>query len=325
MNKRMADLYTKLISGRSALPMRNHHLLIAGGLAAALTGCALDDPDAPLGETEQAIVSDNGISLNGISLNGISLNGISLNGISLNGISLNGISLNGISLNGISLNGISLNGISLNGSAWTGSLSNGSTLALRVDGVVNGTGANADVGLYTVSVQTDGGWAPLCGTDAAGTPIQALAVDGLWNLQQGVAGGGAYTPSTTQFTFACRGKSIAKCVELGYKPWTGHGSHLAACVRMLRADICGNGTSFTVDGTPINLYDNVGIQADSETSWDIEAEWTADGARCLAKVKDTRFYRVLGMTTAPTCFTGPIDKTCGTFSAGALLVNEINK
>lgn len=305
------------------MPMRNHHVLIAGGLATALSGCAVDDAGAPLGETEQALVSDNGISLNGISLNGIRLNGISLNGIRLNGISLNGISLNGISLNGISLNGISLNGISLNGSTWTGSLSDGTSLALRIDDVVNGTGANADLGLYTVSVETDTGWQPLCGTDEQGTPIQALAVDGVWNFEQGVAGGGAYTPSTTQFTFACRGKAIAKCVELGYKPWTGHGSHLAACVRMLRADICGNGTSYTVDGTPINLYDNVGLQVDTE-AWDIEAEWTPDGARCLVNVQQTRFFRVLGMTQRPSCFAGIVQPTCGKFNNGALLVNEIN-
>ncbi|HEU4408415.1 MAG TPA: ADYC domain-containing protein [Polyangiaceae bacterium] len=36
-------------------------------------------------------------------------------------------------------------------------------------------------------------------------------------------------------------------------------NHLVACTRMLRADDCGDGTSYTVNGTTINLYDGVVI------------------------------------------------------------------
>ena len=287
-----------------------------------LSGCAVDDPDEPAAsQTSQHSEITNGISLNGISLNGISLNGISLNGISLNGISLNGISLNGISLNGISLNGISLNGTSLAevvGSTWTAGLSNGSEIDLRVDSAAQGTGSNSDVGMYGISIASDSGWKPLCGVDGGGAPILAIAVPGTWNLSTAT-----YSASSTQQTFACRGKTVAKC-EMGYKPWAGRADHLAACTRLLRGDYCGDGHAYTVDGTTLNIYDNVGLQTDTE-SWLSEAEWTPSGARCVSSDGDARF--LLTPDNVPTCVTAgtvPTTSTCGdSFSSGALLVSEL--
>ena len=103
---------------------------------------------------------------------------------------------------------------------------------------------------------------------------------------QGVPGGGSYHPESSDFTIACRGSAIAKCVELGYKPWTGVTSQLASCVRLLRADFCGTGTSYTKDGQLVNLYDNLGIQKDTE-AWSLEAGWNPQGATCIAAAADT--------------------------------------
>ena len=48
---------------------------------------------------------------------------------------------------------------------------------------------------------------------------------------------------------------------------------------MVRADYCGNGMSHTRDGTPIDVYDRLGIQQPTETSGMVfEAAWTPDGA-----------------------------------------------
>ena len=48
-------------------------------------------------------------------------------------------------------------------------------------------------------------------------------------------------------------------------------------VRMIRADYCGDGTSWTVNGRTIDLYDGLGINVDT-SAWTFEAEWTPSGA-----------------------------------------------
>ena len=242
-------------------------------------------------------------------------NGTSLNGTSLNGTSLNGTSLNGTSLNGTSLNGTSLNGTSTVGSTWTGTASNGTSVKLRIDAAAQGTGTNTDIWFYKVSYQTSAGWSPLCGLDTSGVPIQAIAVAGIWS---GTAN--AYSPSTTKFTWACRLKTVAKCVELGYKTWKGYTNQMASCVRMLRADYCGTGTSYTRDGQLLNVYDNVGVQADTE-AWQLEAGWTPSGAMCVSSAAFTRFS-ILGLATPP-CFPSLQAKAC-TFAGGALLLDELS-
>ncbi|HEY6035915.1 MAG TPA: ADYC domain-containing protein, partial [Kofleriaceae bacterium] len=187
---------------------------------------------------------------------------------SANGTSLNGVSLNGTSLNGTSLNGTSLNGTSLNGALLAGSLSDGTLLPLRIDSYEQGTGANSDISFYGVSYWMEGQWLPICGLDANGNEIEAIAVPGVWNTEADVPGGGAYTADPNQFTWSCRGKTIGKCVEMGYKNWLGYGEQLNSCVRMLRGDYCGNGHAYTANGQLVNLYDDAGIQLDTE-SWGV--------------------------------------------------------
>ena len=168
----------------------------------------------------------------------------------------------------------------------------------------------------------------LCGVDPAGVPIMAVPITGVWDYGSGVVGGGSYTPDPSRFTFGCRKTAIAKCVEMGYKPWktlpSGAGTyqdHLVACTRMLRADYCGDGYSWTVNGTPINVYDGVGVQADTE-GWALEAEWTANGAACMGS--SVGRYTLRG-SIAPSCSGATRTATCGDladFDAGAKLMNE---
>ncbi|CAN5732533.1 hypothetical protein BH11MYX1_BH11MYX1_14500 [soil metagenome] len=265
-----------------------------------LAGCIGDDTSAE-GEVSQNVIAPNGVSLNGVSLNGVSLNGTTISAVST---------------------GQPLTGTSAVGSKWTAKLSNGATLPLRIDSAVVGTGTNSDLWMYGISYQTSTTWTPLCGVDAALAPVLAVTVAGVWNTQSGVAGGGAYTSSSTQFTIACRAKTIAKCVELGYKTWKGYTNQLTSCVRLLRADFCGDGTPHTVDGQTLNLYDNVGVQADTQP-WSPEAEWTPAGARCVTKTGETRFSN-LGLAV-PACVKGKeLTTTCGTsFGPGTTLIDEL--
>ena len=290
-------------------------------LCLLLAGCM--DSSTETSESAQSVESANGVSLNGVSLNGVSLNGVSLNGVSLNGVSLNGVSLNGVSLNGVSLNGTTLTGVrddgggvlalSAIGREVLGVLSNGTTITLRIDGA---TALANDLWSYSVSYATDAGWLPLCGAS-----IGALSVAGSWNTDAGVPGGGAYSAGSGLFTFACRGKTIAKCVELGYT--AGRIDHLQSCVRLLRGDYCGDGTAYTKDGHQVNVYDGIGVQKDTQ-SWLVEAEWTPAGARCISIDRETRAFEGGLVPTCLAAGTLPVATGCGrSFRAGALLISEL--
>ena len=282
---------------------------------------------AAAGDGQTGEISQNGMSFNGMSFNGISFNGTTLNGKSLNGKSLNGISFNGTSIAGVAITASSSNttppltGAGLIGSKWNGTASDGTAVTLRVDTATAGSAPNSDLWFYGMSYQTTTGWSPLCGTDpATGRAIQAVSVAGQWVVT--AADATHYTTSTTQFTLACRGATVAKCVELGYKTYKGYTNQLTSCVRLLRGDYCGTGTAWTADGTLLNLFDNVGVQADTE-AWTPEAEWTPDGARCVNNKNASRYELVLA--NDPKCIKKVVTANCGTtFANGAILIDELS-
>jgi hypothetical protein len=280
---------------------------------------------AVVGDEQTGEVTQNGMSFNGISFNGISFNGISFNGTSFNGASLTGVGVNGVSATGAAIkagatSGPPLSGSTLVGSTWTGTTSTGTTVKLRLDSAAAGASPNADLWFYGVSYQTSTGWSPLCGIDSVtGKPIQAVSVAGVWTATASDAT--HYSTSSTQFSLSCRGVTIGKCVELGYKTYKGYTNQLQSCVRLLRADYCGTGKPHTVDGTQVNLYDNVGVQLDTQ-SWLAEAEWTPNGARCV-NINNVGRYN-LALSSEPTCVSPLKLAACGSsFSSGAVLIDEL--
>jgi hypothetical protein len=288
-------------------------LLVVGGACAS-------PGDIDVGESTQLGVSFNGVSLNGVSLNGTSVTGASLAGASLTGVAVVGVGPTGVALGVNSTSGPPLSGANLVGSSWAGTVTGGALVKLRIDSALAGSAPNPDLWFYGVSYQTTTGWAPLCGLDTANQPIRAVSVAGVWG--QTVTDTAHYAASTTQFTLACRGKTIGKCVELGYKTYKGYTSQLASCVRLLRGDFCGTGTSYTTDGNELNLYDNVGVQADTE-AWAVEAEWTPDGARCVNSNNEARYELVLAKD--PKCLQRSEIPTCGnSFASGAVLIDELS-
>lgn len=136
--------------------------------------------------------------------------------------------------------------------------------------------------LYSVSVEdTDerGGeklWAKFCEPDAENVS-KAIPISGYWDEQ------GQFIDSPTRLTLACTNGVIGKCIRWGYKPWKSDSLkelHLA-CVRMARADYCGNGIGHTKDGTLIDIFDTVGIQDREKGSMELEAAWSPQGATFL--------------------------------------------
>jgi hypothetical protein len=284
-----------------------------------VSGACASIDEEQLGETTQNGISYNGISFNGISFNGISFNGISFNGSSLSGVSVNGVSSTGAAIKAGLTSGPPLSGPTLVSSTWSGTASNGTAVKLRIDSAAAGTSPNADLWFYRVSYQTTTGWSPLCGLDASGQPIQAVSVAGVWGPTSTDLT--HYSTSSTQFTLACRARTIAKCVELGYKTFKGYTNQLTSCVRLLRADYCGTGVAHTVDGTSVDLYDNVGVQLDSQ-NWLAEAEWTPNGARCVNTSSLGRYN--LALSSEPTCVQPLKLAACGlSFANGAILIDEL--
>ncbi len=86
-------------------------------------------------------------------------------------------------------------------------------------------------------------------------------------------------------TLACHGHALAKLRMLGYGPNDSLGATPAqrqAALKMLTADYCGDGFSFTDVGQPLDWADELntfdpGIN-DPER---VEANWTSSGASCL--------------------------------------------
>lgn len=222
------------------------------------------------------------------------------------------------------------------GAVFTATLDDGSTLPVRIDAAkARWKRKDPDVIHYYATYETDTGRQPLCGVDENGDPVGAIPLLGAWDYTEGTETGGAKIDDSRIFTLACEGFVLDKCVDAGYKPWVSlnvcygwgwwrqcadvslAGLH-QSCTRMMRADYCGDGISYTEDDIYVALYDGFGIRYDSEP-WNIEAEWDEDGAICAKQ------YRVDGME--PSCLSELVgDDACGAprhFFDGALLISEL--
>ena len=294
------------------------------------------------------LVTSNGENLNGENLNGENLNGENLNGTSFTGPGMpvnvayalfDGASVNGRTLDSAWLegtvfhgmrNGHELSGLDFDNSSFQASLLDGTPLSLRVVDIDREDFPNSDVWSYLVQFRAGNGtWHPLC-MDANNNAVYAIALDGRWNYGRGVPTGGDHVDDPSAFTFACKGLgAIAKCVfPIGYKPWeTVNGVSLApyhqACTRALRADYCGDGNSWTVNGRKIDLWDGIGVQQSSRPFWLFEAEWTDGSAACVTTQRVIDLRNVLG--TVSRCILSRVSLTCGFqshFQRGTLLMNR---
>lgn len=161
----------------------------------------------------------------------------------------------------------------------------GGTLTVRVDGHAVDPGDPAgEVVLYRLTARDERGeWRELCEPDRAGERW-AFPLEGVWTAA------GEHLPDPGALTVTCSSGAVGKCVRAGYKPWasapdgTSLWDHHQACVRLFRADYCGDGRSWTRDGTAIDLYDRQGIQRDEPAAgMRFEAGWGKDGATCVAR------------------------------------------
>lgn len=141
---------------------------------------------------------------------------------------------------------------------------------------------DAEITLYDLSVRDakTGDWNPVCDPDNRGVS-GGFFLAGSWNT------GGKHLHDE-KFSVSCTSGAIGKCVRAGYKPWkiASDGRSMwdyhQACVRVIRADYCGNGISHTRNGVLINIIDRLTPEEPS-SGLEFEAAWTPEGASCVAR------------------------------------------
>ncbi|WP_096326163.1 ADYC domain-containing protein [Nannocystis exedens] len=324
-------------------------MTLTRGISVVVCACALGACDGVAQEADPAVALreqvDNGVALNTAVLNGMRMNGMRMNGATFNGMRMNGMRMNGINLNGLNLDGSVLSATGVVDGApqlFTGAQLIGAIIDLDIGGAAwqlrfddiykNPAAPTGDVWFYDISVLAPGEtvWDSLC-FDQLGQPIQAIPLANYWD-----ASTGAKIIDPTVVTFACRDAVLAKCVEWGYRPWASVGStsladHHQACTRMARADYCGDGTSHTFAGTPIDIFDRLAprIQAPatlSRSSWGAEAEWGPNGAVCVGDQMRLKLFDDAGVPyDYPACLDAIDDfSSCGSLpvSRGALVANR---
>ena len=180
------------------------------------------------------------------------------------------------------------------GSVTQGTSLAGAVLVFDIDGkpvrvrIAAITPDQNDKALLLHDLRVDGTDAPLCrpGPDGKqlGFPLAGrTAPDGRFVE----AGPGV-------FELVCTSGAQGKCVRFGYHPWESAPDgrpmrdYFDACVRMLRADYCGDVHGWTRDGTFVDIWDDHGIQktdATSNPTLTFEAGWRPDGAICVAHTR----------------------------------------
>jgi hypothetical protein len=202
----------------------------------------------------------------------------------------------------------------VDGPAWTGAILQGQTpnglVPIRIDGVDT---VDADLHLYTLSRPRHGAqgpaWTPFCHAYDDGD-VRAVPVAARWNDN------GDRVESSDHFTFGCRSGAIAKCVLVGYRPWLpAQGAAPMvdvhqACTRAITADFCGNGKPHTLNGTPINIVDQLAppIRPQFIDVRLYEAAWTRYGAYCLSHARWDFLQPECDMQSEPGIPRGPFSR-----------------
>jgi ADYC domain len=172
----------------------------------------------------------------------------------------------------------------------------------------------------------DGTDTPLCSPDPYGKQL------GFPLVGRTAPDGRFLEASPGVFELICTSGAQGKCVRFGYHPWEGAPDgrsmreYYDACVRMVRADYCGDGRSWTRDGTIIDMWDDQGIQksdTQNDPTFSFEAGWKPEGAVCVARTRipdnitlDKLKSSCPRLATMPTC-----DEVLAR-TTGALLFNR---
>jgi ADYC domain len=179
--------------------------------------------------------------------------------------------------------------------------------------------------LYTLSEQSPetGEWRNICLPDfegrRAGFPLSGAFTRDMRHVE-----------SPGRILITCTGGAEGKCIRFGYKPWrqardgTSLAPYYQACVRLVRADYCGDGVGQTRDGTPIDIFDRIGVQRDEKApGMSFEAAFGPDGATCVAHPRlpdEPSLSRLANLCPRLAGLSGP---SCDETSPGLIFVRSL--
>ena len=199
---------------------------------------------------------------------------------------------------------------------------------LRIDAVApDPMDTASELMLYTLveRIGADGAWENICQPDRQGRraafPLSGLFTDKIVHVE-----------ASGRLSILCTAGAEGKCVRFGYKPWgrAPDGTPLApyyqTCLRLVRADYCGDGVGHTRDGTPIDIFDRLGVQNDEVApGMSFEAAFAPDGAVCVAHPRlpdEASLQRIVELCPK---LAGRVGATCDDTSPGLLFVRSFGK
>jgi hypothetical protein len=150
---------------------------------------------------------------------------------------------------------------------------------------------------YKAMYVSQGNLQPLCPTTNAENQWFTLILGERYD-------GAEIAADSRTVTIACVGEAAAKMKLMGYGPQGPRGAtpeERTATLRMITADYCGDGHSFTVAGTPVAWRDAAGTVNPPFSERVLEAKWGPGGALCLDTPRHAELDEVLGRCEIPAC------------------------
>lgn len=134
------------------------------------------------------------------------------------------------------------------------------------------------------ALDADGMESYVCDADSSGAhtsiPMKDITVDA-------ATGDMAGRPMTVYL--ACTSGAIGKAMVWGYRPWERPLPEFEAATRMVRADYCFDGMSWTETGMALQVRDKYNINTFARAEDPTEVVWTKDGAACLTQPRNPTY------------------------------------
>jgi len=132
---------------------------------------------------------------------------------------------------------------------------------------------------YRAQYLTGGAYKSLCPSTSPENQWFTLIAGEIYNRSNNLI-----TPSPRSVSIACVGEAAAKMKLMDFHPEGNRRASIderSATLRMITADYCGDGTSYTSTGVPVAWRDAENLVEPPTDEAVLEAMWTKDGARCL--------------------------------------------